>query len=71
MSELRKYFQKKNLRVSRGYISKKLDFEIRKTKELLEKRYKAKYGKRKNMTYQASSEAVADRIRELRYNGKW
>lgn len=71
MSQLKAYFHKKRISNTRGYISKKLDFEIRKTQSILEKRYKAKYGKRNKLTYQAASEAVADRIRELRYSGKW
>lgn len=71
MSEILKYFHRKKLRVCRSYIDSKLDYEIRKTKELLEARYKKKYGKKNTMTYQSSSEAVADRIRELRQNGKW
>lgn len=71
MSELKKYFHSKRISISRSYISKKLDFEIRKTKEILEQRYKNKYGRKAKLTYQSASDAVADRIKELRYSGKW
>jgi hypothetical protein len=65
------YFRRKNIRVKRAYISSALDMEIRKTKELLEQRFKRKYGGKGCLSYQASTQAVADRIRELRQNGTW
>lgn len=71
LNKLKSYFFKQKVSTTRPFISKKLDFEIRKTKQLLESRYRKAFGKSRKLTYQSSSEAVADRIRELRYNGKW
>jgi len=65
------YFRRKNIKIKRVYVSSKLDLEIKKTKELLEQRFKHKYGKKGKLSYQSSTEAVADRIKELRQNGKW
>jgi len=71
MIQLLKYFHRKRIKIKRSYISSKLDYEIRKTQEILESRYKTKYKKRGTITYQSASEAVADRIKELRQNGEW
>ena len=71
MSQLKKYFHKKRINVKRTYISNKLDRAIRMSKSILEQRYKRRYGKRRGLTYQATSDAVGDRIIELMQNGKW
>jgi len=71
MSELKKYFHKKRISIKRTYISNKLDRAIRISKAMLEQNYKKKYGKKSVLTYQATSEAVGDRIIELIQDGKW
>jgi len=71
MSELKKYFHKKRINIKRVYIANKLDRAIRMSKSMLEQRYKGKYGKRRSLTYQATTDAVGDRIIELMQNGKW
>jgi len=71
MSQLKKYFQKKRINIKRVYVANKLDREVKIAKSILQDRYKRKYGKRRILTYQATTDAVADRIKELRQNGIW
>jgi len=71
MSELKKYFNKKRIPVKRSYISSKLDLAIRKSGLMLEQKYRVKFKRRGNITYQSASEAVGDRIIELIQDGKW
>ena len=71
MTELKKYFHKKRLPVRRSYISTKLDLAIKKSGLMLEQKYKLKYKKKRNITYQSASEAVGDRIIELIQDGRW
>jgi len=71
MSQLKKYFQKKNLTVRRIYVSYKLYRVIILSKKMMEERYKKKYGKRKTLTFQSASEAVGDRCMEVIQSGKW
>lgn len=71
MSELKKYFHRKRIPVKRVLIANKLDRAIRTSQSLLEMKYARKYGKRKNLTYQAASEAVGERIIELIQDGRW
>jgi len=71
MSELKKYFHKKRINIKRVYISNKLDRAIRVSKSMLEQTFKKKFGKRGVLTYQATSDAVGDRIIELIQDGKW
>ena len=71
MSELKKYFHRKRLNVKRSYISNKMDRAIRMSKSMLEQKYRKKYGRKRILTYQATTDAVGDRIIELIQNGKW
>ena len=71
MSQLKKYFQSKRIGIKRKYISNKLDKAIIISQKMLQDRYKKKYGKRRVLTYQATTSAVGDRIIELIQNGKW
>ena len=71
MSQLKKYFHRKNLPIAREYMPSKYVKVRNRVKIILEARYKKKYGKRRKITNQAVNEAITDRITELLINGRF
>jgi len=71
MTELKKYFHRKNMPIVREYMPKKYIAIRNKIKITLETKYKRKFGKVKKITNQAVNEAIVDRIKELLLNGRF
>ena len=71
MSQLKKYFHRKNLAITREYMPKKYVGVRNRVKLILEARYKRKFGKKRKITNQAVNEAITDRIQELLINGRF
>jgi len=71
MTQLKKYFHRKNLPIVREYMPSKYLKVRNRVKSILEDRYKRKYGKRRKITNQAVNEAISDRITELLQNGRF
>jgi len=71
MSELKKYFHRKNMPIMREYMPSKYVRVRNRVKLILEERYKRKYGKKRKITNQAVNEAITDRITELLLNGRF
>lgn len=71
MSELKKYFHRKNMPVVREYMPKKY-LNIRNVvKKILQDKYAKVYKKKRKLTNQAVNEAITDRVRELLQDGKF
>lgn len=71
MSELKKYFHRKNMPIIREYMPSKYLKVRNRVKKILEDRYSRKYRKKRKITNQAVNEAISDRITELLQNGRF